>query len=157
MIPKTTNLTLGVKFFTAFQALVQKFPAQEGSPPSTQILLRPDYYNEIHENYNNRKKLKRESGLSLLDQGEGRSPGIQQKHIYDEHAPGATCLTKLSGAFLKKCVHSRPSGGTKDDQIGLDSFLSIKLCHQEQILLKNIFTGCPKNLEKVQYFGYFLG
>ena len=24
---------------------------------------------------------------------------------YDEHAPGATCLTKLSGAFLKKCLH----------------------------------------------------
>ena len=41
---------------------------------------------------------------------------------YDEHAPGATCLTKLSGAFLKKSARSRPSGGTKDDQIDLDSF-----------------------------------
>ena len=24
--------------------------------------------------------------------------------VYGKHAPGATCLTKLSGAFLKKCA-----------------------------------------------------
>ena len=42
--------------------------------------------------------------------------------VYGKHTPGGTCLTKLSGAFLKKCVHSRPSGGMKNNRIGVDSF-----------------------------------